>query len=57
MCYLCVEINRDRISILEVGKALKEFSIPEEHELQLFETIEKKYSRKEIKEMFEELAE
>lgn len=53
MCTLYTQI--DRMTIIEVGKALKEFTIPEDHELVLFETIEKKFTRKEIKDMIIEL--
>lgn len=43
MCLMCVEIQKDRMKLNEVVRALKELTIPKEHEAELYSTITTKF--------------
>lgn len=43
MCIMCIEIQKDRMKLNEVIKALGEFSVPIEHEEELFNVVVEKF--------------
>ena len=48
MCVLCVEIQKQRMTVREVASAYREFAIPEGHEKELHDTIENNYDKDEV---------
>lgn len=45
---MCIEIQKQSMTIREVARAYREFDIPEGHEDELHETIEKHYNKDEV---------
>lgn len=45
MCLLCVEIQKDKITFREVGRALSEFVIPKEHKDEFNKVVTDKYGK------------
>ena len=50
MCIMCLEILNDRMKASEVIKALGEFKVPDDHELELEAVIKSKFTEEELKE-------
>lgn len=48
MCVMCVEIMKDKITVREVARALREFPIPEKHEEEFFKTVFEKFDKEEF---------
>ena len=48
MCLLCIEVAKGKMSAREVGKALIEFKVPEDHEEELLEAISQYYSEDDL---------
>lgn len=44
MCYLCVEIQKQQMTIREVARAYRELVVEEEHEDELLSKIEENYN-------------
>jgi len=47
---MCLEIEKDRITIHEVVRAMGEYDVPEDHEDELMKLIENKWTVEEIDE-------
>lgn len=54
MCMLCVEIQKERMNLKETARAFREMTVPESHQDEIMEVIQKQFGADKFLEAYAE---